>query len=55
MIDDFDVTGLRSGGDVDWFAGFGTGRGDEVDDVVIDHDGRHHDVGPAFAAAVGKQ
>ena len=52
MIHEFDVGSLRRRLEIDRISYFRAGRTDEIDDIVIDHDGGHHDVGAPFAGAV---
>ncbi len=55
LIDEFDRAGWRGSGELDGIAWPGARFGDEIDDVVVDNDGGHDDIGPTFATRIGKQ
>jgi len=53
-IDDSDVGSLRRRVEHDGVADFGAGFGEEIDDVVVDHDGGHDDFVPPSRGPSGK-
>ena len=52
MIHELDIRSLRRSFEVDGISCFRAGRAEEVDDIVIDHDGGHHDICASLAGAI---